>query len=430
MSGSDPLNPKIPNGIVIDGNIDYVSGALPLWNRRLCGERSCLGLPPDKGWTGGGNYGCADVFGFDNSVGAGPRRDITKGYDDLVCSDCDKTSSDGYSRWGISHPSISHASGRSWSVHLRDLPWFRDRNRASIFYKKHHCEETEEYGLSDYFDSDGFTKQKSRSHVTGNYDNIKIWVTGNMVDPCPPWPLASWDPDNGIDDIDIELPQSPTNTQTVVIDASTIGPDGLTYDEGTIKTMTVRHCGKYPSWVPVPNISVSDTDKQPGRSYKGIWKNGEWHSGLYGISGGILEGISIKLLGISAQNINDINTIVDAVGVSAAYQSSCVTCETAWTEPVPPVSNIVGRTFFRQGFGLNYTNTTSRDPLFIRSSCDKLELGACCKQDMNGITQCFYGSSIACGYTLGHTAADVSLSWGFTAGEFNIGIQCGGDICS
>ena len=430
MSGADPLNPKIPNGIVIDGNIDYVTGAFPLWNRRLCGARSCLGLPPDKGWTGGGNYGCADAFGFDNSVGTGPREDITKGYDDLVCPNCDKTSNDGYSRWGFSHPSISHASGRSWSVHLRDLPWFRDRDRASIFYKKHHCEETEEYGLSDYFDSDGFTKQKSRSHVTGNYNNIKIWVTGNMVDPCPPWPLASWDPDNGIDDIDIELPQSPTNTQTVVIDASTIGPNGLTYDEGTIKTMTVRHCGKYPSWVPVPNTSVSDTDKQPGRSYKGIWQNGEWHSGLYGISAGKLEGFPIAP-GISAQNINDINTIVDAVGISAAYQSSCVTCETAWTEPLPPVSNIVGRTFFRQGYDLDWFNTTRpNDDLFNRSSCDKLELGACCKQDMSGITQCFYGTKTACGYTLGHIDADISLSWGFTAGIFHTGIKCGGDICS
>ena len=436
-SGTDEtaVDRYVPNGIVVDGNIDYSTNSYPLWNRRLCGLRACLGSQPFKGWTGGGNFGCADVFGFDNSPGINEAktgfeiRDHTKGVNDLLCPDCDKSTTDGYSRWGFTHPTISFATGRSWSVHLRDLPWSRDHSRGSIFYKKHHCEESEEYGLSDYWDSDGLTKQKSVSHTTGNYDNIKIWVTGNMVDPCPPWPLKTWDPDNGITGIDIELPQPSTNTQTVVIGASTIGPDGLTYEEGTERSMTVRHCGKYPSWVPVPNTSVSDTDKQPGRSYKGIWRNGVWHSGLYGISAGKLEGFPIAP-GISAENINDINTIVDAVGISAAYQSICVTCETAWTEPLPPVSNIVGRTFFRQGFGLQW-DYQGQNELLKQSSCAKFpKFGACCKQDMSGITQCFYGTSTACGYTLGHIDSDVSLSWGFTAGTFTEGVQCDEITCS
>jgi len=438
-SDTDALKKYIPNGIVVDGNIDYTINSYPLWNRRLCGGRNCLGSQPFKGWTGGGNFGCADIYGFDNSPGNTYNskgdaigfdiRDPTKGVNDLLCPDCDKTSSDGYSRWGFTHPTISFATGRSWSVHLRDLPWSRDHSRGSIFFRKHHCEESEEYGLIDYFDSDGFTKQKSISHTTGNYNNIKIWVTGNMVDPCPPWPLKTWDTNNGITGIDIELPQPSTNTQTVVIGDSTIGPDGLTYDKGTERSMTVRHCGKYPSWVPVPNTSVSDTDKQPGRSYKGIWQNGEWHSGLYGISAGKLEGFAIAP-GISAQNINDINKIVDAVGISAAYQSSCVTCETTWTEPLPPVSNIVGRTFFRQGFGLEW-NYPGQNPLLIQSRCaDFPKFGACCKLDMSGITQCFYGTSTACGYTLGHIDSDVSLSWGFTAGTFTEGVQCKENSCS
>lgn len=415
---------KIPNGIIIDGNIDYTTNSLALWNRRICGLRSCLGSPPFKGWTGGGNFGCADVFGFDNSPGINEAktgfliRDPTKGVNDLLCPNCDKTSDDGYSRWGMTHPTISFASGRSWSVHLRNLPWYRDTSRGSIFYKKHHCEETDEYGLSEYFDSGGFTKQKSMNHVTKNYNDIVIWVTGNMIDPCPPWPLATWNPGNGIDDIDIELPQPSTKTENIIVGSSNIGPDGLTYDEGTSLDISVRHCGKYPSWVPVPNKSATATDKMPERSYKGIWRNGTWNSGLYGITNGFVNGLYVPDAGISAQNISDIIKITNAVGVTAAYQSSCVTCEKAWTEPLPPSSDIVGKKFFRQGVGMPWASTDA-------SGCSKLKLGACCKQDLFGITQCFYGTDIACAYTGG----DVLMSWGFTAGVFHENVKCDEITC-
>jgi hypothetical protein len=156
----------------------------------------------------------------------------------------------------------------------------------------------------------------------------------------------------------------------------------------------------------------------PQRSYKGIWRNGTWNSGLYGITNGFVNGLSVTRAGISAENISDIIKITNAVGVTAAYQSSCVTCEKAWTEPLPPSSDIVGKKFFRQGVDMPWASTDT-------SSCNNLKLGACCKQDLFGITQCFYGTDIACAYTGG----DVLMSWGFTAGVFHENVKCDQITC-
>lgn len=314
-------NKNISEAIVLDYTVGTKSGSYPLWKKKLCGFRGgMVGEKPPKTWTGEYDLGCFTGWEktyYDGLSGFFPDVEIGKN----VCNCDEGVGNDWYNRWMWNNPSLSYASGRTWAVHLRRSPWRRDRDNASVFRWKSGCEESPEWG-SDQIDSMGHI-QKAYSHVINNYDDVKIWISGWMHDPCPPWPLDTWDSKL---DIDIALPPTVRISNYDVTVSDHIRPDGLTGENGDVVPMRVRNCAKYPSWVPVPPSST--TNKRLGYSYQGRWiKKGntsQWAQGLYGLTGSVAYGFT-----------GSVDAIVRSFGISAAYQSMCTDCETPWTEEKP-----------------------------------------------------------------------------------------------
>ena len=321
-----PGNNKISEAIVVDYTTRNVGNSYPLWKRKLCGYRFGVRAdPPPTTWKGEYPLGC--FTGWEKSVEHEQENRFSNvSVGENICKCDESPSNDLYNRWMWNNPTLSYASGRTWAVHLRRSPWYRDRNNASVFKWKSGCEEFPEWG-SDQIDTSGHI-QKAYSHVINNYDDVKIWISGWMHDPCPPWPLDTWDSDL---DIDIPLPPTETESSYVVTANNNIDTRGFTTENGTTFSMTVKNSAKYPSWVPVPK--ASPTNERQGYSYKGRWiKNGttsQWAQGLYGIDPNVC--------GFTGS----IDTIVSSFGISAAYQSFCTESETPWTEEKPNVDTYV-----------------------------------------------------------------------------------------
>ena len=313
-------NRNISEAIVVDYNVPVKSGSYPMWKKKMCGFRGgIVGEKPPKTWTGEYDLGC--FTGWEKSYSEGlsgffPNVKVGEN----ICKCDEGPGFDRYNRWMWNNPTLSYASGRTWAVHLRRSPWQRDRDNASVFRWKSICEEFPEWG-SDQVESGHI--QKAYSHVINNYDDVKIWISGWMHDPCPPWPLDTWDSNL---DIDIELPPTESISDYDVTVSDNIKPDGSPGENDDVVPMSVRNCAKYPSWVPVP--PPSSTNKKLGYSYQGRWiKNGsssQWAQGLYGITGTAACGFT--------GNVED---IVQSFGISAAYQPICTECEKAWTEEKP-----------------------------------------------------------------------------------------------
>ena len=306
-------NNKISEAIVVDYTTRNVGNSYPLWKRKLCGYRGGIkSNPPPTTWKGEYPLGCFtgwEKFVEDEQQNRFPNVSVGEN----ICKCDESPGNDKYNRWMWNNPTLSYASGRTWAVHLRRSPWYRDRNNASVFKWKSGCEEFPEWG-SDQIDTSGHI-QKAYSHVINNYDDVKIWISGWMHDPCPPWPLDTWDSDL---DIDIPLPPTEKESSYVVTANNNIDTRGFTAQNGITFSMTVKNSAKYPSWVPVPK--ASPTNERQGYSYKGRWiKNGttsQWAQGLYGINPNVC--------GFTGS----IDTIVTSFGISAAYQSFCTESET------------------------------------------------------------------------------------------------------
>lgn len=125
---------------------------------------------------------------------------------------CDGGIDDGVSRWCWNNPIISYATGRSFGVHIRACPW--TRGLSGEFVWKDSCQDNK-----DYFDK--FTNIEFQDTTRKQTKSLKLWVSGILEDPCPPWPVN-------------------------------VNLNGIT-------------CGVYPSWVPVP---ATNTNK---RADKGVW---------------------------------------------------------------------------------------------------------------------------------------------------------------
>jgi len=437
MNVSTPI--EIPNVFVFDTlSQPQIYKSYPLRNKNICGFRRGLSNAPPLGWTGGGNFECCGQR--DNSCGSKfinrppvppshpayvqptevNKIDSSKSSNYVFCPECDQDNSDEYSRWAFLNSSISYATGRSWGVHLRATPWTRHRDRASFFLKVNNCMETAEYNGNEFFEDGGFTKQKSPNHKSGNYDNVKIWVIGDLTDPCPPWPLKSWDSEL---DIDIDKPR-PLDTVSYTVTGS-INHKGNAVSNETTDTMNVKYCPKYPSWVPTPSSNPFYNSKSEN-SYKGSWfsdgASSVWRQGLYAINEGKINGKDVSAdCGLNIQNLSDIENIKSSINSNeVAYQDiSCDICEKSWTSPLPPESDIVGKTFFRQGYnspwnvdesnvsniagsmGVQYEDRSGRMPgVDILPICSQLKLGSCWRknsEDPSGWT-CSYGSINACSY--------------------------------
>jgi len=128
---------------------------------------------------------------------------------------CDCGIDDATNRWCFNNPIISYATGRSYSVSLRACPW--SRGLSGEFIWKDSCRDDPDY--VNKLGNDGWTNSTSTQVKKTNY--IKLWVSGILEDPCPPWP------------VDVNL-------------------NGIT-------------CGVYPKWVPVP---FTNTNR---RADKGQW---------------------------------------------------------------------------------------------------------------------------------------------------------------
>ena len=427
---------EIPNVYVFDGkSLPSIYKLWPLRNRRICGWRQGLGAPPPLGWTGGGNFECCGER--DNSCGPklispptiNPSMDEwikptecnkkvqSKGLNDVLCPDCEQDNTDEYSRWAFLNYTISYATGRSWSVHLRAKPWDRKRDKASFFLKVNNCEETSAYNNNEFYDDGGITIQKSPNHISGNYDNVKIWVVGDLTDPCPPWPLKTW---NSKFDIDIDKPRASTTVgYTVQSGKDHTGNQAV---NGISGTFDIKYCPLYPSWVPTPN-SGGPHNTKPGQSYKGSWGvGGDWKQALYAIKEGKLNGKNVSECGLNIQSISDIESINSSIGrTDAAYQdTSCGICEKSWTSPLPPESDIVGKVFFKQGFespwsvsgsfevaeaaATHGTQYKQDDDITSEAlpTCNNLKLGSCWRPDLTETSgwTCSYGSINACSHCM------------------------------
>lgn len=378
-----------PNAAMIDMSVDYAEFSNALWPRRMCGTRDCPGYKPDNDWTGGGYYGCTDWYANrENVVNGDPKRYDELGPSDEGCSECDCTATgDKRSRWGWGNRVISYATGRSWSVNLRSLPYNRDRNNASLFLRKPHCQEKNEWGLDEFLKTNNQYTGKAYCHRINNYDNVKIWVTGSMIDPCPPWPLQDWKSEL---DIDIPLPPlNPNKPDSVMYTVTNeLNPNGLTALNGSTGFMNIQPSAQYPSWVPVPAES--------NYAYKGVWKKigttWTWLQGLLRINNGRVDGT--ELLGISAINYTDMLNITNSVGISGAYQyiKGITLTERTWTEEKPfynPRKNIFAQSihFGWDGPDETYNGDSEIKLLYPRTACMELSkyFGSC--RSHNGCIQ-------------------------------------------
>lgn len=133
---------------------------------------------------------------------------------------CDAGIDDRINRWCFNNPIISYATGRSFGVHIRACPWIRGLSGEFIW--KDSCQENTNY--LEKLSNAGWTNSTKRLTKT-----LKLWVSGILEDPCPPWPV----------------------------------------DVGILGGQT---CGVYPSWVPVPSTNTTR------RADKGQWSGvvGDW----------------------------------------------------------------------------------------------------------------------------------------------------------
>jgi hypothetical protein len=125
---------------------------------------------------------------------------------------CDGGIEDGVTRWCWNNPIINYATGRSFAVHIRACPW--TRGLSGEFVWKDSCQNNK-----DYFDK--LTNIEFKDTTSKQTKSLKLWVSGILEDPCPPWPVS-------------------------------VNLDGIT-------------CGVYPSWVPVPTTNTTR------RADKGVW---------------------------------------------------------------------------------------------------------------------------------------------------------------
>lgn len=132
---------------------------------------------------------------------------------------------DAINRWCFNNPSISYATGRSFAVHVRACPWIRGLSGEFIW--KNACEENKNYFK-------GIGRDVWLNSTSNQTKTLKLWISGIMEDPCPPWP------------VDVNV-------------------NGITF-------------GRYPSWVPVPSTNTIK------HAQKGQWSGveGEWSSCLSG----------------------------------------------------------------------------------------------------------------------------------------------------
>lgn len=388
--GFDKLNPNVT---VIDTDAELPGTAYPMWKKTMCGESSGGLLPdrPPSNWDGRTPLGCFTdsenyVLQQDGSYTKRPGFDhIRFGADS--CPTCDAGwGNNAIIHWAWHNPPISYATGRSWAVSLRRSPFERDRTNASIFRWKAGCVEKAEWGINNATEF-GY-KQSPIQHQTGDYSDTRIWLTGWMEDPCPPWPLTEW---TSTLPIDIEVPTIKHNSgqvETLTFNGN-LNNTGHTYtgDPGMTASVRMLYCSKYPSWVPVP--PASDTNPKPGYSYQGKWiKQGginKWAQGLYGIRDGLFNGVTAAgytvgyvkadpLRGISGSEgtwnascgiVGDnINAIVASVGISAAYQhNTCLSCDAGYVEDRPEYKPQFNNTYL--SYNTDTCNTCKKIPYII-----------------------------------------------------------------
>lgn len=136
---------------------------------------------------------------------------------------CDAGLSDSINRWCFNNPVISYATGRSFGVHIRACPWSRGLSGEFVWASS--CNENRRY----------YNKLMAKGYSNSTSDTtkgLKLWVSGTLEDPCPPWPIN-------------------------------VGVTGATF-------------GHYPSWVPVPSTNTKKL------AQKGQWSGvtGSWTSCL------------------------------------------------------------------------------------------------------------------------------------------------------
>ena len=123
---------------------------------------------------------------------------------------CDQGMGDTCNRWFLNNPCLSYATGRMFGVFVRRSAWYRGISGISgatsgQFIWEKTCSKVVSDTTPKDFSIMGWDRLFEGTSGT------KLWVTGLLHDPCPPWPIK--DDENGI-----------------------------TY-------------GVYPSWVPVPTAS-------------------------------------------------------------------------------------------------------------------------------------------------------------------------------
>lgn len=167
---------------------------------------------------------------FPPAAAAPPCRGNKGTYEFCGITGCDMGLFDECNKWCFDNPAISYATGRSFGIFLRRSPW--ERGLSGEFIWEKHCSKTNaDYSFRSY-DEQGYGR---------DFDGVqgtKLWLTGTLYDPCPPWPRQC--SSGG--------------------DCEAAGLTGLT-------------CGTYPVWVPVPIENQSETSKTRKRyACKGYWE--------------------------------------------------------------------------------------------------------------------------------------------------------------
>jgi hypothetical protein len=201
---------------------DDVPNSDPLVEYYDCYESSktcgCAHVSIKNIWTGNrSKYECSSSTKEAVDFGSVPRTGFNQTFTGYCISGqqgvtCSANTYDVIDRWCFNNPIISYATGRSFAVHVRACPWVRGLSGEFIW--KSSCEES-----NAYFKSNG--PQGWSNSTSQNTKSLKIWMSGILEDPCPPWP------------VDVNV-------------------NGIT-------------CGVYPAWVPVPSTNTTR------RADKGTW---------------------------------------------------------------------------------------------------------------------------------------------------------------